>query len=733
MTIDTPTNDGRVGDQIVPQTPIDRAPTATTPAAAATPTFAELRPAYCLLAAPLAVILAGAALVIAVTDGPTPVEIVRPILVVLWAIAGLLLGLRRRHDRLAPIVLGGSIAAALGTLAAATIAHRPDSAMESTWEVVLRFATAALPAIALHLMLGLADGRLATPIRRNTVIVGYVAATAIGLALLADREQVVTWPLVLFWLVSIAIGLYAAHVRYVKAGAEDRRRLQWIGWGMAVAAEGTVVVIALRLLLDWPNEAGAVVLALTGFIPIGLACGTLPRMVARVDRLLTHTVAIAGLTALVVAVYVVVILGLGRTPSDAERTLLLLSMVAAGCAALLYLPARRWLTERANRLVYGERVAPDETLRTFGQRLTRSIPMDELLLQLAESLRKSMALTSAEVWTGHAGHYELAAGVPHRHPEPITIGAKELPVVARAGVSGGTWLDVWLPQLVGPGGSAATRVAPIAHAGQLLGGIVVTRPRDGEAFTDGEDNVLTELARQVALALHNLQLDAALQASLDELQRRNEELQHSRARIVAAGDAERRKLERNLHDGAQQHLVALAVKLRLAQDAVEDDPADAVAMIDEIKADVREAIAELRSLAHGIFPPLLVSGGLAEALPAAATRARVATTVDATGIGRYGADMEAAVYFCILEALQNAGKHAGATATVAVRVWEAGGLLHFEVSDDGAGFETASLVGSGHGFVNMEDRLGAFGGTYSVRSRPAEGTTVTGSLPLPVP
>ena len=185
--------------------------------------------------------------------------------------------------------------------------------------------------------------------------------------------------------------------------------------------------------------------------------------------------------------------------------------------------------------------------------------------------------------------------------------------------------------------------------------------------------MLTELARQVALALHNLQLDAALQASLDELQQRNEELQHSRARIVAAGDAERRKLERNLHDGAQQHLVALAVKLRLAQDAVEDDPADAVAMIDEIKGDVRVAIAELRSLAHGIFPPLLVSGGLAEALPAAATRATLATTVDTAGIGRYGGDIEAAVYFCVLEALQNAGKHAGAAATVAVRVWEADG------------------------------------------------------------
>ncbi len=548
---------------------------------------------------------------------------------------------------------------------------------------------------------------------------------------MADREHLIGRPIVVCWLAAVGIGLYAAHVRYVKAGAEDRRRMQWIGWGMAVAAEAAFVVIALRLLIDWPDDPGAVALALTGFVPVGLACGTLPRMVARVDRLLTHTVALAGLTALVVAIYVVVVLGLGRTPSDDERTLLLQSMIAAGFAALLYLPARRWLTERANRLVYGERVAPDETLRTFGQRLTRSIPMDELLLQLAESLRKSMVLVSAEVWTGQGGHFELASGVPHRHAAPVTIGTKELPVIARAGVNGGTWLDVWLPQFVGRDGSAATRVAPIAHGGELLGIIAVTRPHDGEAFTDAEDHVLTELARQVALALHNVQLDAALQASLEELQQRNEELQHSRARIVAAGDAERRKLERNLHDGAQQHLVALAVKLRLAKDAVEDDPADALAMIDEIKGDLQGAITELRSLAHGIFPPLLMSGGLAEALPAAATRATAATTVDVSGIGRYGTDMEAAVYFCVLEALQNADKHAGESARVTVRVWEADGVLGFEVTDDGAGFDTTAASGDGHGFLNMTDRLGAFGGVVTMRSQPGHGTTVTGTLPLP--
>jgi signal transduction histidine kinase len=276
------------------------------------------------------------------------------------------------------------------------------------------------------------------------------------------------------------------------------------------------------------------------------------------------------------------------------------------------------------------------------------------------------------------------------------------------------------------------RVAPVAHAGLLLGFIVVTRRADGEPFTETEDTVLTEIARQIGLALHNVQLDTALQASLDELKLRNRELQESRARIVAAGDAERRKLERNLHDGAQQHLVALAVKLRLARDAVEDDPEDAMGMIDEIKADVQTAIAELRALAHGIFPPLLVSGGLSEALPAAASRAALPTSLDLDNVGRYGDDIEAAVYFCTLEALQNAGKHAGDAATATVHVSDVDGVLRFEISDDGAGFEmVAGATNHGHGFVNMADRLGAFGGSVKVVSAPGAGTTIIGTIPLP--
>ena len=528
------------------------------------PDFAPLRPAWCLLTVPVAGALAVAALWVAATDDPLAVELVRPAVVAVWALAGLILGLRRRHDRLAPIVLAGAIVGGVGTLAAAVVEHRTlTGSVAWSWDLALRLSAALLPAIAMHLLFGLADGRLATAVRRRAVAAGYVVALVVGAASMADRDEIIVWPLIVLWAAALGFGMYASHVRYLKAGAVDRRRMQWVGWGIAVATEATLVVIALRLLTDWPHQPGAVALGLTGLIPLALALGALPGMVARVDRLLTHTVEIAGLTALVVAIYVVVVIGLGRTPADGERALLLLSMLAAGVCALLYLPARRRLTERANRLVYGERFSPDELLRTFGQRLTRSIPMDELLLQLTESLRKAMVLTSAEVWTGQQGRYDLAAGVPHRDAPTVAIGAKESAVVARAGVSGGTWLDVWIPAIVGTEGSSAMRLAPVAHAGELLGFITVTRRRDGEAFTESEDRVLTDLARQVALALHNMQLDAALQASLDELQLRNRELQQSRARIVAAGDAERRKLERNLHDGAQQHLVALAVKVRL--------------------------------------------------------------------------------------------------------------------------------------------------------------------------
>jgi signal transduction histidine kinase len=334
------------------------------------------------------------------------------------------------------------------------------------------------------------------------------------------------------------------------------------------------------------------------------------------------------------------------------------------------------------------------------------------------------------VWTGTDGHYELTAGVPHRSAPPITIGPTERSVVARAGVSGGTWVDIWVPAFAAGRDSALVRLAPVVHAGNLLGLLVLERQAGSTPLTESDDEVLTELARQVGLALHNVQLDSALQASLEELQRTNVALQESRARIVAAGDAERRKLERDLHDGAQQHLVAMSVKLRLVRDAIEDDPDDARAVLAELGSDIQEAVQELRRLAHGIFPPLLTSGGLPDALPHAASRAALPTTVELVGVDRYSTEVEATVYFCCLEALQNAGKHAGDGATATVRVWRDADDLRFEVADTGAGFDPSGPAGSGHGFVNMGDRLGAVDGTLSVESTPGAGVHVQGRIPV---
>ncbi len=217
--------------------------------------------------------------------------------------------------------------------------------------------------------------------------------------------------------------------------------------------------------------------------------------------------------------------------------------------------------------MYGEREAPDEVLRTFGSRLSRAIPMDELLLQLVESLRKTMALDAAEVWTGQGGLLERTAAVPDRGAAPLTRRRARSPVVARAGVSGNAWVSVWLPALLDGRDDAMLRVAPITHSGELLGLIVVERAAAiATRSARRRTGCSPSSPARSGLALHNVQLDSALQATLDEVRRQAEELRASRARIVATGDAERRKIERNLHDGAQQHLVALAVNLRLPQD-----------------------------------------------------------------------------------------------------------------------------------------------------------------------
>jgi signal transduction histidine kinase len=232
---------------------------------------------------------------------------------------------------------------------------------------------------------------------------------------------------------------------------------------------------------------------------------------------------------------------------------------------------------------------------------------------------------------------------------------------------------------------------------------------------------LSDLALQAGLVLHNARLSA-------ELERRLEDLRASRLRLVTAQDHERRRLERDLHDGAQHDLVALRMKLGLAEGIARSSSTQLATVLAELRDDTAATLENIRRLSRGLYPPLLESQGLAAALTAHARRLSVPVQVRARE-GRFPYDIETAVYFCCVEALQNAAKHSCA-GQAWISIDEVDGRLRFEIGDDGRGFDLARTNG-GSGLQNIRDRVDALEGTLQIASG-AEGTRIEGSIPLAV-
>ena len=283
--------------------------------------------------------------------------------------------------------------------------------------------------------------------------------------------------------------------------------------------------------------------------------------------------------------------------------------------------------------------------------------------RVARVIAEGTAAASAEVWLRLGDELRLTAAWPVAGEHAaLAIGDGALPI-------------------------EADRVAAVRHHGELLGAIAVHK-RVSEPLTHGEAELVDRLADQAGLILANARLTADLEARLDQIAVQAAELRASRQRIVTAQDEERRRLERNIHDGAQQHLVALAVKLRLAKTAVAADPARGRTMLDELGGEIDDALDTLRALALGIYPPLLEEQGIAPALAAQYVRSGLPVRMDADATGRYPIEIEAAVYFAALEALQNAAKYANA-GEIAIAIQPADGELRFSVRDDGVGFDPA--------------------------------------------
>ena len=217
---------------------------------------------------------------------------------------------------------------------------------------------------------------------------------------------------------------------------------------------------------------------------------------------------------------------------------------------------------------------------------------------------------------------------------------------------------------------------------------------------------------------------------MDELGQEVANLRAALSRVVATADAERRRIERDLHDGAQQHIVALIVGLQLARQLLDSDPAAARPLLDEMAGDAREALDRVRELAAGIYPPLLIDRGLAEALAAAASAAAVPAYVESEGLGlRFDPEVEATVYFCVREALDNAAAHAGTDTRVTIRVQADADRMAFEVVDDGVGFDPVAIEW-GAGLHTLADRLGAQGGLLEIETAPGGGVRIAGRIPL---
>jgi signal transduction histidine kinase len=492
---------------------------------------------------------------------------------------------------------------------------------------------------------------------------------------------------------ALVVSAAAVVVRFARSSGEERLQLKWF-MAAALFLVATLIPWFLTNLLFTGLLTNVAFLCLW----VAIAIAILKYRLYGIDFVISKAVLYGSLAVFITAVYAALVVGVGTLAGNTRSPLL--AALAAAVVAVAFQPVRRRAERLANRVVYGRRATPYQVLSEFAHRIGGTYASEDVLSQMARIVAAGTGAEQVVVWLRVDNELR---------PEASSDGGPHAVPLAVDGLTAGALAAAGQPVLTLPDADVSV---PVVHQGELLGAISITMPRD-EPLRPAGEQLVTDVASQAGLVLSNAGLI--------------EDLRASRQRLVTAQDEARRRLERNIHDGAQQDLVALTIKLRLAGMTVENLD-QAKQAFGELQTDAGEALENLRDLAHGIYPPVLADLGLAAALNAQAARSAVPVTVEADGIGRFPQEAEAAVYFCCLEALQNIAKYAHATqARLCVRA--RGGTLGFTVSDDGAGYDTRRTP-MGSGQRNMADRLAALGGQLEVRSAPGQGTTVTAHLPV---
>jgi signal transduction histidine kinase len=638
-------------------------------------------------------------------DGSATAVLIAGLEFLVFPIVGALIATRKPENAIGWLFCAAAIVLPLGQFGAAYGYHALDTnpgSLPGGVFLSLMSNTVWLPSIAfvtVFLLLLFPSGRPAT---RSDAIVFRIAIVATAIAALGGLFEVnlfgapsITYPLGLkvpeavgflsfFGVVGITGCAVASVVslvrRFRRSHGEEREQLKWF-----VCAASLVLVTWIPsnffLPLWFSIASGVAVVAL----PLSVGIAILKYRLYDIDVVINRTVVYGALAVFITAVYVAIVVGIGALVGQAGRSNVILSVLATAIVALAFQPMRHRTQRFANRLVYGQRATPYEVLSEFAERMGGTYAADDLLPRMARILAEGTGAVRADVWLRIGRGLRPEATWPDDAERRAEIADEPLPADLR----------------------------PVTHQGELLGALSV-EAKSGEVLSPVEEKLVADLASQAGLVLRNVRL-------IDDLK-------SSRQRLVAAQDEERRKIERNIHDGAQQQLVALAVQQRLAASLIGKDDDGARRMLEQLQIQTNEALDDLRDLARGIYPPLLADKGLVAALEAQARKASVPVTVNADGVGRYPQELESAVYFSCLEALQNVAKYADATsAQIDLADGDAG--LRFSVTDDGVGFD-ADATGYGTGLQGIADRLAAIGGTIDISSAPGRGTVLSGRLPI---
>jgi signal transduction histidine kinase len=497
------------------------------------------------------------------------------------------------------------------------------------------------------------------------------------------------------WATVVAVvGCFAALIQRFRHGdAELRQQIKWLG--LLAVAGGSCVLISLASLVACScDESVIAVVMFTTLIfivlfgvPASIAVALFKYRLYDLDLVVSKALVYGLLAVAFTIVYVAIVIGIGTLIGESGNSFL--TVLTAVAIAIAFQPVRQRVQRFANRIAYGKRATPYEVLSEFSSRVGTGFADEDVLPRMAEVLATGTGASSARVWLRIGDELRPAASWPENGAVAPVAVENDHP---------GRFAD----QEDG---------VEVRHRGELLGALSVTMPAS-DPMNPSKERLVVDLAAQAGLVLRNVRLI--------------EELRASRRRIVTAQDERAKQLERNLHDGAQQQLVALGVQLKLARHLAEREAPAVAATLDSLQAQATDALENLRDLARGIYPPLLADQGLVVALGAQARKAVIPVEIEGEGVARYPQEVEAAVYFCCLEALQNVAKYANASSA-RVRLAGEDRTVTFEVTDDGSGFDPARTP-LGTGLQGMRDRLEALGGTFEIDSSPGVGTTVRGTI-----